>query len=490
MSFSRSFHRLFWPLVFLTVFVGPAVYWDDMLQEMGFDAITETIRVMRYGFAISAWLSVAWVINRIIDTFIWDRIVAPRLGGKVPRLLKDVLSAIIFLTAITGIVGVVFKLPVTGLWATSGVVGLVVGLALQSMIADVFSGIAINLDRPFAIGDWIRLHQRGVSNLIGCVEEINWRSTRLKTADNVRVVIPNSLLSTIVLANLSKPDEKSRFDMIFTLDFTVPTERALRIMNAAVKAANGPLMEPAAKARVTGTSDWGVQYKVRYWLLPREVSPNKGRHAVASSVLQHLHQAGITLAYPKRDVYQADMPARQLDLNADRESLVKRIDIFQAFEEEELAQVAGAMVEHTIKSGRSVVAEGDDGNSMYLLVEGLLYVFVKPDEDGDSDEDLHVGQIVPGQFFGEMSLLTGEPRSATVTAATGCVVFEITKETIMELIHKRADIAAEISRMVARRRIATSQAKQTLGRDEKIEHEQNVAEQLLRKMKNFFGLRS
>ncbi len=358
------------------------------------------------------------------------------------------------------------------------------------MIADVFSGIAINLDRPFAIGDWIRLHQRGVSNLIGCVEEINWRSTRLKTADNVRVVIPNSLLSTIVLANLSKPDEKSRFDMIFTLDFTVPTERALRIMNAAVKAANGPLMEPAAKARVTGTSDWGVQYKVRYWLLPREVSPNKGRHAVASSVLQHLHQAGITLAYPKRDVYQADMPARQLDLNADRESLVKRIDIFQAFEEEELAQVAGAMVEHTIKSGRSVVAEGDDGNSMYLLVEGLLYVFVKPDEDGDSDEDLHVGQIVPGQFFGEMSLLTGEPRSATVTAATGCVVFEITKETIMELIHKRADIAAEISRMVARRRIATSQAKQTLGRDEKIEHEQNVAEQLLRKMKNFFGLRS
>ncbi len=475
--------RLFWPIAVLLVFVGPTLYWDSLIAQIGIDVITQTIKIFKYTVATLAWLSVAWLVVRLLDVLFWDGLVAPRLGGPVPRLLKDVVGALVFLVAITGIIGGVFNLPVSGIWATSGVVGLVVGLAVQSMISDVFSGIAINVDRPFRIGDWVQLHQRGIPNMIGCVEEVNWRSTRLKTTDGVLHVVPNNLISTIIVTNLMKPEPQSRFELFFTLDFAVPVERGLRVLNAGVKAAKGPLADPTPKVRVNRITEYGVEYKARYWLLPAQISPNKGRHIVCSSVMDHLHQAGLTLAYQKQDLYVAPMPNRQLTLEADRKAIIERIEIFKSLEPEEEEILAKRITQITVNPGDTIVENGAAGESMYILVEGLLFVYADFEGTGQTTQ---VARLTPGQFFGEMSLLTGEPRSATIEAATSAVVYEVTKHDLQALIEGRPEIAATITQVVAERRTRNLKARDALHHDDHEEETKNFADQLLGKMRSFF----
>jgi len=476
--------KLFWPIVLLIVSVVPTLYWDSLIAEISGDVISQTIKIAKYSIATISWLSVAWVATRLIDVVIWDGLVAPRLGGKVPRLLKDVVAAIIFMIAVTGIIGGVFNLPVSGIWATSGVVGLVVGLAVQSMISDVFSGIAINIDRPFKIGDWIRLNLRGIPAMIGCVEEVNWRSTRLRTTDGVRHIVPNNLISQIIVTNLCEPHLRSRFELLFTLDFEVPPERALRILNAGVKAAKGPLSDPAPKARVNGITEWGVEYKVRYWLLPAEFSPNKGRNAVCSSILEHLHHAGVTLAYQKQDLYVAEMPNRQLTLETDQKALIRRIDIFKSLEENEVDALSQRITQHQFEAGKSIVKKDDPGESMYIVVEGLLFVYA--DLNGEGTTTTRVGKLIPGDFFGEMSLLTGEPRSATVEAATDTVVYEITRSDIEDLLAERPNIATRITQVVAQRQMSNLKTRDNLNNSDHQEETKNFANQLLGKMRGFF----
>lgn len=480
--------QLKWPVLILAILIGPALFLDDLLQELGVKVVETAINVLKHILTIGLWLSLAWLLVRMIDVFVWQGIIRDRLGGSVPKLLKDVVAAIVFIVAITGILSFVFELNLTGLWATSGVLTLVVGFAVQSMIADVFSGIALNIDQPFKMGEWVTVHHRGIEAMTGRVEEINWRSVKIWRTDGTIVIVPNSLMSTTITTNLSRPNETSRFKLRFCLDFQIPKERALRILNAGVRAAKGPLAEPRPKVRVNGVTKWGVEYEARYWLDPAAVSPSKGRHAVAGAVLEHLHHAGLTLAYEKQDLYVAAMPPRQLDTRSDKTSLLRRVDLFSELDDAEIHLLSERVKELTFDEQTDIVSAGAEGESMYLLVEGLLHVYA-PTDDG---ADLLVAQLEPGHFFGEMSLLTGEPRSATVRAGTACVVYEVTKADLTVLLDDRPEIAEVITRAVAERKVASEQQKAKAannGAETEVEAE-GFAQQLLGKMKSFFGGRN
>lgn len=297
------------------------------------------------------------------------------------------------------------------------------------------------------------------------------------------IVVPNSQISTMILKNLSEPSRNTRFQLEFCLDFGVPTERALRVLSAGVMAAAGILPDPRPKAKVTRVCERGVVYRVRYWLDPAITSPSKGRHAVTTSILRHLHQAGITLAYEKHDVFYAKMPPRQLDRLSDRDSIVQRIEIFSGLDSDEIRLLAANIKERQFGYGRAIVNQGDAGSSMYVLVEGLLDV--RADLD-NGQKQVKVKSIQPGEFFGEMSLLTGEPRTATVVTVTDTVVYEIGKEDLEGLLEKRPEIAVQISQIIASRR----QDLKTMGDlspEEKVVSQQTIANQILDKMKNVFG---
>jgi small-conductance mechanosensitive channel/CRP-like cAMP-binding protein len=401
---------------------------------------------------IGVWLAGAYFAFSVVRVVVLDRVLARELGGPAPHLLRDVAGLILFALAVTGIARFVFGREITAFWATSGAVGLVVGLALRPVILDVFSGLTINLDRSYRIGDWIQVDNGREGMVTGEVIEINWRATQLRTVEGNLVLVPNSQMGMRILTNYSRPVPHCRMTATLCLDFSIPVERVRRVMLGGVQSMihpEGPLAEPAATVMVEGTSDIGVIYRIDYWQVDRS-GPTQPRSRVFEGVLRHLHAAGITPAYPKRDSFTAPMPVRQFDGRAlaDRITLMRRIDLFSTLPDERVQALAAGLVPRLFAAGDTVVRKGEAGESMFVLMEGLLEVRNEPAGPG-AQQPLAV--IQPGEFLGEMSLLTGEPRMATVAALTDVVAWEITKGQMEPLLRSDPAFAAVLARTLAER---------------------------------------
>lgn len=477
---SIHYQKLIWPgLLFLGLLLLGR--FSPHSQAIRDSVRREVFVVVEYGLSLGLGFALAWFCARLIDVFVWQ-VLELKLKTVFPRLLKDMVTVLIFVITGIAIAKWVFDQDVTAIWATSGVLALVMGLALRNLIADLFCGIALSIDQPFKIGEWLEVRPRGVDPLRGCVVEMSWRTTRIRTTTNTMVVVPNSLISTIVIINLSRPEPTSRFDLVLCFDFGIPSERLIRVLTAGVKSAPDVLVDPAPKVLINRLTQFGVEYKIRYWIDPIHISPRRGRHQVASRVLEHLYQAGITPAYSKQDIYLSKMPVRELDRGTDRVALVRRVELFSTLSEQELNSLATTIQEVRFESDAEIVRQGESGDSMYILVEGLLAVYSNSELGS-----MKLNQILPGQFFGEMSLLTGENRSATVVAMTDVILFEITREVLSGLLEQRPAMAEEMSRVVAYRRNQAREINESRETIDVIEPE-TLASQLLEKMKDFFSV--
>lgn len=478
--------RIIFPVILFAGFLLFATMGGSLIGQFSSQAVSTTKKVFYYIVQIGLWISAAALLNTLVGIVLWDNIVSRALGASPPKLLKDVCAVLLYLIAVTGIVGFVFKKPVTGIWATSGVIGLVLGIALQSMIMDVFTGVAINIEQPFKIGHLIEIP--GV--IYGRILEINWRTTRIKTFDKNVLIIPNSVMGKTTIKNYSMPDAKCTEDITFTLDFSIPIPRAKRILLAGAKAAL-PKHEGFVKTQNPGilvmeTTELGVQYKVLYGIDTGKVLRRKSNDIMHTSIMDHLHKAGITLAYPKQDIYYDKMPVRQLGHAAleDRIELVSRIEIFSPLTKEEHVSLVENMREKLYKEGDALIKRGEQGDSMFILMEGLLDVYVP---SGNGEGDVCVAQIQPSEFFGEMSLLTGEPRSATIKASSESLVYVIGKDDIVQILQKRPELGERISLVVAERHVRTSKAlEKALEGKKPDEIADSIAAQIFTKMKSFF----
>ncbi len=481
--------RVLPPLLTFAFFVAALLNQDELLGRFGASAIRQAQQVVSYSLQVGIWLSAAYLLTRLIGVLVWDGPIVRRLGAPVPALFRNVVSGLVYVVAVSGIVGVVFDKPVTAFWATSGAVSIVVGLALRNIILDLFMGIAINVERPFKIGDFIMLP--APLNLSGRVAEVNWRTTRLQTSENNTVVVPNSRIGEMVLINFSVPDATAEFELLFTLDYSVPPDRALRVLTAgamAVAGQSGILADPAPKARIKGTTATGVDYKVKYVIDCSKVGPGKARHFVIKSVLEQLHQAGLELAYAKQDVFYAPMPDRQIEGKSveDRIRLLSRIELFTQLEPVELEDLAITLKQRMFPEHATLLKQGDPGDSMFILIEGLLYVFIDFDATDGIDHETRVAQIRAGEFFGEMSLLTGEPRTATILAATDSLAYEITKDALAVLFAKRPELMEAMSHVVADRKLRNTEAYEKATHEEKEAQRTTLAAQIRARITTFF----
>lgn len=435
-----------------------------------------------------AWLFGATLFNQAMRWLLWDRIVARAIGGPVPGVLKELASTLVYLVTITCIVGLVFERSVTGFLAALGASGVVLGFALRNLFSDIFTGLAINIDRSFTIGDWVHINEAAGDPIVARIREIGWRCTLLTTEEQTSVIVPNGMLGIERVVNISNPVEETRFEEKVTVEYSVPSERVKRVLIAALQALRqqpgfGTSREPAVL--ISKTSSLGVEYLLRYWILPwHPVSPTSARDLVLSSVLRHLRTAGISLAYPKADVYHADMPERQVEGHtaADEMELLSRVRLFQPLMPDELRRIAETLGRRVFAAGQTLVRAGEQGESLFILIEGLLDVEVEQERAWQ-----RVATLEPGECFGEMSLLTGERRSATVRARSESVVYEIGKQPLEDIMRKRPELAEKLSRILAERQLATRQAleqREQAGDEEAFE---SFARQLLGRMRDFLG---
>ncbi len=434
------------------------------------------------------WLAGALIVSRLVEILVWDLLVAQALNSPVPGALKALGGIVIFLITATCIVGVVFDRSVTGFLAALGAGSFALGLALRNLFADIFMGLAVNLDRTFRIGDWIELSERSGVTTTGQIDEIGWRSTHLRTEDLKMVVIPNSYLGMHRITKVSPAP--TRYQTTITIDFSVPVNRAKRVLLASLHAVHdlpGFSTENQPEVITAEANDRGLDYWLRYWIVPwAGISPNRARDVVTASVMEHLRTAGISPAYDKQDIFHRDMPARNWDghTREDQLALLARLDLFSMLDQPDIERIADSIKRRSFRSGEALFQQGDPGDSLFILTEGLLDVSVHVDGNGASQR---VGRVLPGEFVGEMSIFTGEPRSATIRAVTACVAYEIKGEAVHSLIETRPQIAELLSQVIAERKLRNAETTRRLSKTDHAEEVASFAGQLLLRMRNFLS---
>lgn len=472
---------MLWPAVFVLIFGIAAIGYDQiaewMVDRLFNDKEPELLSVLGYGMSVLFWIAFAWFHCRAIDVFFWQAVVQRRTGMPPPHLLIDVVRVVIFILFGMIILRVVFDRPLTGLLVSSGVITIVLGFALQRMISDFFSGIALNVERPFHIGDWIK-----VNDVAGEVIEINWRATRIVTLEHVMVIIPNADIAGKHFFNYDEPDKAFRTEFTVSIEYAVQVRDAKRVLYAAILATEGVLADPKPDVLVGSFGNHGVEYRVRFFLSSyRDINVVTDR--VATNVSEHLWQAGMNIPYPKQDVFYAPMGKQIVDRNTERSILLSRCSLFQALTKEELEKLGDFTQPKVVPAGAAVIKQGEAGDSLFVVIDGLFDVIVKTDH-----REKKVAQIVPGQYFGEMSLLTGAPRSATIVATSKSTVYEITKPMLAPILEARPSIALSLSQVVAERKIRTDASLKATDTKSASTAERNLTDELVQKIRSFFGL--
>lgn len=440
--------RIWLPATVFAVFLLALFNRQELVDRFLENANFLTRNFVEYGVQIGVWLSAAFLMNRMIGVLFWDGFIRRLSDRPVPRLPRDLTAMVLFSVAVLAIISTVFQRDITSMLAASGVFGVIVGLALRTVILDLFMGLAIHIERPFKIGDWLMIHQNRVeTHIIAEVIEINWRTTRLRTTRNNMVVVPNSKMGDTIVTNYMEPKPHFRIDLDFTIDFEVPSERVLRVMTAGLKAVTdgeGILDDPVAEVRIKDSTLEGAEYEVRFFILPAKISPNEARHVVNRSVLEHLIHSGITPAHAKEEIFLQRRERRALDASLDEDlyQLLTRTELFRKLNAAEFAAVFREMRKRDLAEGETLYAQGDAGDSMFICVEGLLASAITVRGQGE----VKVETLRAGQHFGEGTIFKATSRTTTVTAEADSLVYEIERHVIEPLLDVRLDLREQLEK--------------------------------------------
>ena len=376
-----------------------------------------------------------------------------------------------------------YQVPLTAALATSGLITAIIGLALQGNLSNVVSGIFLNLEKPFEKNDWIT-----VDGQLGQVKNISWRTTNLVSIDNMEIAIPNDKLAQATVINLARNDPNFSSGGFVTYDPIVvhPRHNPENIM-ALLKDALAKAV-PADKRSFFGYTDvWfggakdgGLEFWIAYDCLDRALLFSQ-RSSIMMSINHVLTKAGVTMSVGhilqtiKPDAsllaiqdYSQDeqtydklyAPEHNIYLESQKaEYWFRRVDLFEALDDNECALLSSAATKRHFRAGEVIIEQGARGSSMFLIVEGVVQVSL---ENDDSDEAV-VGNLTIGEVFGEMSLLTGARRAATVTAKRPTVLFEINKEIFSEILKKNDAVVESLSQILASRQQELSAIKNALG---------------------------
>ena len=343
---------------------------------------------------------------------------------------------------------------------------------------DFFSGMAMNLERPVQIGDWVELEP----GTVGQVIELNWRATRLRTLSDVTVVVPNSNLASRQFINFSSPEPHYRDSLKLVLNYTTEPKRVENILLAAVLSTEGLSAAKTPSVVIREFNERGVVYDIRYYVVDHGKRA-RARNAVAANVLQHLHQAGIPIPYGQQEVVLTRRRRPRQEARINQRRLLSRVEWLSPLNEGELDRLAAATIDREYGVGDNIVQEGEQGSSLYVLVEGVVEARVS-----GQGANARMGRIMPGMAFGEMSMLTGSPRGATITALTDVYCLEVRRDDLEPILKARPVIASQLGEVMAARQDNNRRLGAAAGDDVDGDEMTTRATRIARKISAFFGV--
>jgi len=298
---------------------------------------------------------------------------------------------------------------------------------------DFLTGIWLRLDKLFMIGDWIQVD----SKIEGKVNQMTWKKVTLETCEGNYVSIPNHQIMNAVIINYSFPNEKYNVSFKVNLDATYRPERVIKILLDAVLPLEGLTKHSEPDVIFDGFKRQDALYRIML-TIEDYATKNDLLESAWRRVWTLINRAGLDGSEPK-----------------DPATILEEIVIFQPFTTYAKSCISQQMQSRTFKKGQLIVKQGDEGDSLFIIEEGVISVVV----DIDNNQKLEVGRIGAGSFFGEMALLTGEPRTANIIALTDTHLYEITKSDIAPLIEEQPEIFKPLSEVLVQRSLTTAYKK-------------------------------
>lgn len=450
----------------------------------GLDARSFLVRLMRDGSDVLLVLSLVIILGLVLFDYV---LAALRL--RPPGILLDLVLAAGYVAA-TIVVLAQLDRDVSSVLTTGAIATAAVGFSLQDTLRSVMGGMSLQMDRTVRAGDWIRLDQ-----VEGRVTEVRWRQTSIVTRDGDTVVIPNSHLATTCFTVVGKhggTELKTRRWIHFEVDYGIPSGEVMRVVTAALRASplRGVARDPAPDCLLTDVRGAQQTLAVRYWLKDLR-GMSEIDSAVRGRVTAALQRMGVAFSYPTQTVLLHAEDGRRRALEQEQE-LARRtraladVSIFAPLTPEERTALAEKLVSTRFSAGEIVTREGDTAEWLYVLTQGTAGARVA---GADGGADTRVASLEPGQFFGEMALLTGAPRSATVVAETDLHCYKLDRESFLEIITARPSMAEDISQLLAHRRLELDAAREHLNEETKRRRLAATQKDLLSLIRKFLRLR-
>jgi len=429
----------------------PVVYWLDR---------TDPLQIWtKYH---QAWLSFwgIYALVRLVEGLLVETFVQMGRACPLSRLTRGLLRLAIMLGVAFLLIRYQLDFKIGVLLTSTAIVTGVIGFAMQGVLGNLLAGMSLHACRSMTVGDWIE-----VDGTIGQVTLVNWRETRLRTTGGHVVIVPNGKLADTTLRNFSSPTSLRRHEVPVAASYgDAPGDVIAALLEAA---ASVPMVEkhPAPDAHVTGFKDFCIEYVLRFWSKHYELrTPVEGH--VMRMIWYKFTRRGIEIPFPMSgrllgnflEAVHAQKFEKPLASEIERltddlvrsdfgRKLMAGPDGVCMLSRDELKAVARNVKRTRFTHGEVLMRQGDDGESFYVLVHGKVQGSIA---NSDTARPVEF-ELPPGALFGEMSLLTGLPRSATMTAVTSCELLEFDRGAFTHLLSLREEIPQVLSDLAAAR---------------------------------------
>ncbi len=458
-------------------------------------------------FQVGPWEERARTVTSLIYTFaavscvalLLFHIVLPAVRLRAPTIMVDLLVAIVYIALAIYILSN-HGLDATGAITAGAAASGILALSMQQTLGNIFGGVALQLDGSIHEGDWIQLE----NGKQGKIRSIRWRHTLVETRDWTTIVVPNAQLLASSITILGLRDGRrtpTRYWVYFNVDFRFSPAHVIQVVTEALLAApienvaDDPKPNCVCMDFARDNRDSFGYYAVRYWLLDFAFDdPTNSR--VRTRIYAALQRAGIPLAMPAVanlvEVHDAAHRERHDVGRRDRHlAAVRSVKLLQFLTDDELATLADGLVRVTYVAGEVITRQGAVAHWLYILTKGEADIKIKVDHDGDGPKPAQVklvAHITAPDFFGEMGLMTGEPRFADVVATTEVECFRLGKPSFERVLLARPKIVGELSDKLANRRVELIAVRDNLDDEAKVSRHHIEREHIFNAIKEFFGV--
>jgi small-conductance mechanosensitive channel/CRP-like cAMP-binding protein len=387
-----------------------------------------------------------FVLLRVIDRLALVPILTRRGKVTMPRFFHQIVNVVLAVFTILLFGSSAFGWDIDKFLAGSAVVSIVLGLALQESLGNFFSGLVMQASPPFTLGDWIvcGAHE-------GRVVDMTWRAVTLHTNDDNFIVIPNGNIAKSEIMNFYVPTVATARYIKVGLDYDLPPADAIDVLRAAALEATRVLKSPEPVVYLDEFADSSVNYVVKFWI-DHPPDDKEAESEVRVNLWYRLRERGYNIPFPVRTVEHVSLhqKARQIEEESQRRYLkaIQSVPLLAPLSADQKHQLSRSASDLLLGEGQILFRQNDAGDSFYIICKGQVQVLVY---SADGKEERQVASLGPGDFFGEMSALTGQPRTASIRARTAVTLVEIEKEDLLAIFQADPSIMEKISEVVARR---------------------------------------